>query len=334
MIELRLLRHALALSQFRNFARAAEALDMAQPTLSRSIAALESGLGVRLFDRGRKSLEPTAFGRVLLERSEALLSGEADLRREIQLLAGLEAGYLTIGAGPYPGEVSVATAAARLVSAHPRLRMEVLTVSPREVVTGVLAGRFDVGVADVGALDDEPRLRLQPLGPHQIYLACRPGHPLTRIRDLTLEKVLAFPLVSTLMRGDVATTAARGGALGSADPHTGDFTPAIHVNSYAVARQIARQSDALFPGALSMLAPDVEAGHLVRLAFHIPVMRTSYRLMHLRDRTVSPAAQAFMDLLLAVEAELMAREAEVGRVARRRREVRRHRPSTRKTASR
>ena len=73
MLELRLLRHALALSQFRNFARAAEALDMAQPTLSRSIAALESGLGVRLFDRGRKGLEPTAFGRVLLERGEALL---------------------------------------------------------------------------------------------------------------------------------------------------------------------------------------------------------------------------------------------------------------------
>jgi hypothetical protein len=40
-------------------------------------------------------------------------------------------------------------------------------------------------------------------------------------------------------------------------------------------------------------------------------MRTSYRLMHLADRTVSPAAQAFMDVLLAVEAELMAREAEV-----------------------
>jgi DNA-binding transcriptional LysR family regulator len=216
--------------------------------------------------------------------------------------------------------------------------MEVLTVSPREVVTGVLAGRFDVGVADVGALDDEPRLRLQPLGPHQIHLACRPGHPLTRIPDVTLEKVLAFPLVSTLMRGDVATTAARGGALGSADPHTGDFTPAIHVNSYAIARQIARQSDALFPGTLSMLTPDVEAGQLVRLAFHIPVMRTSYRLMHLADRTLSPAAQAFMDLLLAVEAELMASEAEVAAevatVARRRREVRRRRQSARKTGSR
>jgi hypothetical protein len=83
-----------------------------------------------------------------------------------------------------------------------------------------------------------------------------------------------------------------------------------------------------------MLAPDVEAGHLVRLPFHIPVMRTSCRPMHLADRTVSPAAQAFMDLLLAVEAELMAREAELGALARRRGEVRRQRPSARKTGSR
>ena len=145
--------------------------------------------------------------------------------------------------------------------------------------------------------------------------------------------MLAFPLVSTLLRGDIATTVARVGALGSADPHTGDFTPAIHVDSFAIARQIARQSDALFPGTLSMLAPDVEAGRLVRLAFAIPVMRTSYSLMHLRDRTVSPAAQAFMDLLLAIEAELMAREAEDGALARRRREVRRRRPSARKTGT-
>jgi hypothetical protein len=41
----------------------------------------------------------------------------------------------------------------------------------------------------------------------------------------------------------------------------------------------------------------------VRLAFQIPVMRTSYSLVRLRDRTVSPAAQAFTDLLRAVEAE-------------------------------
>jgi len=72
----------------RNFARAAEALGLTQPTLSRSIAALERDLGVRLFERSHKGATPTVFGRVLLERGAIVLEREAEVRREIQLLAG------------------------------------------------------------------------------------------------------------------------------------------------------------------------------------------------------------------------------------------------------
>ncbi|MBK9703489.1 MAG: LysR family transcriptional regulator [Betaproteobacteria bacterium] len=70
-IELRLLRHAIALGKHRNFARAAEALNLTQPTLSRSIATLEEALGVVLFDRSHKGVTPTPFGRVLPSRSSA-----------------------------------------------------------------------------------------------------------------------------------------------------------------------------------------------------------------------------------------------------------------------
>jgi DNA-binding transcriptional LysR family regulator len=308
MIDLKLIRDALTLGEYRNFARAADALRVAQPTLSRSIASLERRLGVRLFDRDRKGLETTAFGRILLERGEALLRSEADIRREIHLLAGLEAGLLRVAAGPYAGEVSAATAAARLISAHPRLRVEVLTASPQEVISEVLAGRFDLGIADVGPQGAHTRLHRQPLGPHRLYLACRPGHALTRVEKLTLQDVLAFPLASTLLRGEVRITQAWQGAFGSTDPRTGDFTPAILVNSLAMAREIARRSDALFLGTASMIAPEVEARRLVRLAFRMRAMRTGYSLFWLRDRSVSPAARAFMDALLAVEAELLAPE--------------------------
>ncbi|MBK6454158.1 MAG: LysR family transcriptional regulator, partial [Proteobacteria bacterium] len=94
MIDLRLMRHAIALARYRNFARAARALHVTQPTMSRSIAALERTLGVRLFDRNSRGVQPTEFGRLLLERGRRLLADEADLRREMLLVAGLEAGHL------------------------------------------------------------------------------------------------------------------------------------------------------------------------------------------------------------------------------------------------
>lgn len=304
MIELRLIQHALAVGRFRNFARAAEALHLTQPTLSRSIAALEEELGVKLFDRNNKGVEPTAFGRVLLERGKALLGDAGALRREIELLAGIEVGTLTIGAGPYPGNVSVAGAIARLVRRHPRLAVEVSALAPEAVVSGVLGGRFDLGVVATTGLDDERRLAFEPLPQHAVYLACRPEHPLAARKGIALDDVLAYPLVAPPLRGEGLVAMLKEKALGRLDPESGDFMPAITVNSLDLARLIAMESDALFPGTASMLAHDVAAGRLVRLDFRIPVMTTAYGFVYLRDRTLSPAARAFMDAMRAVEAEV------------------------------
>jgi len=319
VIEFRHLRHALALARFRNFARAAEALQLTQPSLTRSIATLEAALGVRLFDRDKKGIEATAFGRLLLERGAALLASEGDLRREIELLAGLETGNLSVGAGPYPAEISVGKAVTRLLRAHPRLKVEVLTGAPDEIARRVVAGQFDIGIADPGALDDVQRVHVEPLPPHKVYLACRPGHPLAALHDLTLESILRFPLGSTLLSGATAAAAGADQRAGRLDPATGKFTPAVFVDSLALARQIARDSDVLFPGTASMLVEDVEAGRLVRLDFHIPLMRTEYGIMTLRSRSLSPAARAFIEHLREVEAEMAGLDDRERPAARRRR---------------
>ena len=304
VIELRLIRHALALGQHRNFARAAEALKLSQPSLSRSIAALEQALGVPLFDRSHKGVVPTVFGRVLLERGEAVLRREADLRREIQLLAGLEEGVLAIGAGPYASEISVATAVARVARAHPRLKIEILTAGPTEVVRDVFAERIDVGIADVTGLSEDPRLVVEPLPVHRVYLACRPEHPLTKEAGLSVSRVLEFPLVTSLLRGTAAATAISRDAVARPDVQAAsEFVPQILVNSLALARLIARNSDALVPATSGMIAEDISSGHLVRLDFDVPAMRTSYGLVYLRDRTLAPAAQVFIEALRVVERE-------------------------------
>lgn len=303
-IELRHLRHAIALGKHGNFARAAEALNLTQPTLSRSIAALEEALGVPLFDRSHKGVTPTPFGRVLLERGEDVVRGEFNLRREIALLAGLEVGSLAVGAGPYASEVSVAAAVARVVNAHPNLQIRVTTSDPVEVVRDVLAQRIDVGIAERAGPDSDERLSIEPIPSHPIVLACRPGHPLVRLSHLAPAQIMNFPLVTTLLRGAAAATAHSLGATTSLKGSgSGDFAPQLSVNSLSLARLIARQSNALFPGTAGMLAEDVAAGHLVVLDFSVPAMRTNYGVIYLRGRTLAPAAKAFIAALHTVETE-------------------------------
>jgi len=303
-IELRLIRHAIAVGQHGNFARAAEALHLTQPSLSRSIAALEDTLGVPLFDRTPKGVTPTTFGRVLLERGETVLQREADLRHEIALLAGLEVGSRVVCAAPYMNEVLIARAIGRIAAAHPKLRIDCRSVHPFEVVRQVLAGEADLGMANLFGLDRESRIAVEPLPSRRVYLACRPGHPLTRIADPSLAQALQFPLVTTRLRGEQAALAAsRGLPELSADGMQEDYVPQVLVNSVALARVIAQESDMLVPGTWAVLADDVVRGRLVRLSCTAPAMRTTDGMLYLRDRSLSPAARAFLATLRQVEAE-------------------------------
>lgn len=298
MIETRLLRHALALGKHCNFARAAEALHITQPTLSRSIAALEDQLGVRLFDRTNKGAMPTVFGRILLERGAALLRGEAGLRREIQLLAGGEAGELIVSAGPYSAEGVVAIALGRLARVHPRLRIRCLSDQAPAVMRAVLDEQVDVGVAAISTLDEDPRLAVEAAPAQRIYLGCRPGHPLTQGAPLTLPRVLEFPLVTTMLLGEPALIAASGSTDAPAEAIRGAvYTPQILVSTIAAARTIARESDAVVPGSALALSEDVAHGRLVLLDLPLPLSINKAGILTLRDRTLSPAASRFIAVL-------------------------------------
>ena len=299
-------RQALVLARHGNYARAAEALGIAQPNLTRSIAALERSLGVRLFDRGRGGAVPTALGRVFVERAEGLLRGDADLRRELQLLAALASGALTIVCGPYAAEAAVAEAIARLVAAHPALRVECTVMAPDRALAEVLAGHADIGVATDAGLEPEVELVAERFAPLRVHLACRPGHPLADQPGLTLERRCstrwsrpgcAVPTPCRCCRVSCRTATRRCRAR--------VLVPPIIVNSLAMGRRIARGSDGCFParrttGGRLWCRPAAAA------RYRRCPLSNAHSAYHRRDRPLAPAALAFLDRLRAVEARTAA----------------------------
>jgi len=312
MLDLRLLTQAATLARHRNFARAAEALHMTQPALSRSIAGLESTLGEKLFNRTQQGVEPTSYGQMLLARAQALLDGAVELERDFQLMRGLEIGDLHIGAGAYPAELSVGRAVGQLMSRHPRLRINLTTTDLRAIIDGVLTRRLDLAVVELSLVDRDPRIATEALPAHPGVFYCRSGHPLESEATPTVERVLAFPFAGPRMPKRVAESFLNLAKAGAIDPDSGDYLPPIKVDSVQVAKQVVLGSDAIGVAPLPLIEADLDSGRIILLPLRLPWMHTAYGFVYLRDRELSPAAQAFMTELRSVENELSGREHGVG----------------------
>lgn len=311
MIDLRLLQNAVTLARYRNFARAAEALGMSQPALSRSISGFETTLGAQLFKRTRTGVEPTAFGERLLARGSALLSDANELERELALMQGNEVGLLRIGAGTYAAEICVGPTLARLASRYPGLRVEMNTSSWRTVLEEVLSGRLDFAVMETSVAEHHPRLRMESLPPHEAALFCRADHPLAKKIPRVLDEVFAYPFVCTKLPARAAHVFYRMANKGAIDAETGDYLPPIQVDTLALAKAVTLSSDAVSLAPLCLLGAELQAGRIEILPFNEPWLQTSYGFVSLKDRAMSPATHAFMAEAKVVEREIVAAEKRV-----------------------
>lgn len=307
-IDLRTLRHVVVLARQRNFARAAEQLHLSQPALSRSIARLEETLGIPLFDRTREGVVPTAYGRVVIERGVEILRRSQELKRELDLMQGVEMGDLSIVAGPFPHAISAGVALQHLLSQHGGLRVRLAQQNPRNAVQQVLEGSVDLGIADLSDWQDDSRLQTEALPRHVGLWIVRADHPLTRRRTLSLADVLEYRVACAVLPRQFADILGDCPTAGQLDLDHGMFYPAVTLDSMSFGPAIAASSDVVMLTTIGIAAKGLEKGELTVLNLHLPWQQTGYGFLLRRGRTPSPAALAYMACVRAVEAEAMAEE--------------------------
>jgi len=202
-VDLRKLRYFVAVAEQLHFGRAAEALHIAQPVLSRQIRALEDELKAQLFVRDKRATELTPAGRQLLAEAVQLLASAEALRRRVARAARGD-GSFTIGF--MPG--LIVTEAVRAMSArHPQLIVTVVRTGYDDQTEVIRDGRADVSYlrlpADLRGLRvlellAEPRVAALPAG-HRLA-----GKDQISIADLADEHLLQDPAAVPEWR-DIAT---------------------------------------------------------------------------------------------------------------------------------
>jgi DNA-binding transcriptional LysR family regulator len=217
-VHLRDLRYFVTVAEHLHFTRAAEALFISQPALSKQIRALETQLRAPLFDRDRQQVHLTAAGQALLPRARAVLDAWWAAETDLAAAAAQQAATLIIGMSTGPGRGLLPAVRARMSAAAPGVRLQLRQV-PWDDPTGGVAtdgpGRTDAAFVWMPVptperfarltVAAEPRLLAMPAG-HRLA-----GRDSVDIGELLDEPFLALPATSGDLRDHWLATEARSG---------------------------------------------------------------------------------------------------------------------------
>ncbi|MEQ8786090.1 MAG: LysR family transcriptional regulator [Pirellulaceae bacterium] len=298
MFEIRELRHLLSIEEFRHFGRAARAVGLSQPALTKSLQRIEQSLGAQLFERSRRHVRPTAIGAEVLARARRLVEEAEDLKRAVDAMSGAATGGVTIGVGPAMSETYVAAAIAE-VAQRQGTQIVVRVDNWQQLSDWLIAGEIDFYVADVGAARIDGRCHHTSLPQQQFVWYCRRGHPLAgrRRKTVSREDLVRFPIATPKMPSWAtewfAAAFGEQGAAGLPRPF-----PAVICESYGMLKQLVASSDCISAALRQTLASELADRLLVVLPVDAPELTTQAGIVRLLDRTLPPLAE---ELIAAIE---------------------------------
>lgn len=267
-------------------------MGVSQPTLSRSIQEIERQLGVQLFDRSRRHVEPTSFGSLVLGSARRVALDIAELKREIALLKGLNVGELTIGVGPVVAQTWIGDAVGRLIAKHPELKLHILNIDWFDIPAALHERRTDFAIGEMQEATEDPDIAVEPLPHRSACFYCRTGHPLQRIKKPTLRDIGEYPLVAPKLPKRVNDFLARGRAMGHLAEGGQYFEPRIQCQNLEAILQVVESSNAVGIATTATISSLVEIRNVLIIPFHAAWLRTNYAIMRLRERSLAPAASA------------------------------------------
>lgn len=302
MLDVQQLRLITSIAEAGSLARAARALGMGQPNLTRALAAIEADLRAPLFERDRRGVLPTDMCRAVLAEAGPILRRIDQLNGQLGALRGGQEQDLVIAAGPYVAECLCLDAIARMLAEWPAVRLRMATANWAEVPRMVREREAALGVVSVADLGEAPDLLVERLRPHLALFLVRPGHPLAALARPDMTDLMAWPLISPgrvphLHQGPMAT--ARAAAVAAGKAHQAH--PAVIVEQPHLALGLVARSDAVTIASHVVAARVIAAGEFVAVRLHEPWMRGEWGIIRLRSHRPCAAEEAFLEHLRAAD---------------------------------
>jgi DNA-binding transcriptional LysR family regulator len=284
------LRYFLAAAEHGSFSAAAEALLMAQPSLSDQIRRLEAELGVPLFTRAGRRLVLTEAGRMLQPEAERTLGAAeqaAESVREVRTLEGGTASFGTFGSAHH---YLLGGLVQDFRKRHPKVRVRVVGQNSAEVADAVRDGRLEAGL--IALPIEDHGLEVRPSIREENHFVS--ADPARVAEPKTIEEIAAGPLILydarwgavDPMRRQLVERAQQAGVRIEPDIEVEYLTAALDLAARGLGDTIADPSVLVTRGYSRRL-------HSVSLD---PPLYDTFAFVTRRNAHLSPATRAFMEL--------------------------------------
>lgn len=290
-MELQQLLYFRKVAELQHFTRAAEALAVSQPALSRAVGRLEGELGVRLFEREGRSVRLNRYGRIFLGRVERILQEVETARHEMADLSGTERGTVALAFLHTLGVKLVPDLLRQFRRDHPAIGFQLWQNASEGLLKQLEAGEIDLCLASPFQRNEPATVEWVDLFTEELYLVVPPDHPLAGRGTAALREVADSDFIalkpSTGLRQISDELCRQAG-----------FTPHIRFEGEEVATIRGLVQSGL---GVALLPAMAESERLGAEWLHVstPVCRRTIGLAWRKDRYLSGAAQLFRDFVQA-----------------------------------
>jgi DNA-binding transcriptional LysR family regulator len=277
----------------RSVLRAANAAHMTQPGATKLLRELEETMGVELFERHPRGVEPTWYGEVLIRHARSVL---AELQHAYDEVSALKAGLT--GQAMIGTEVTAATnlvpqAVALLKKRFPQIRINIEMEFSEVLVQRLQEGKLDMIVARIRNPDDLAELHYAPLAEAQHGLFARVGHPLVKRKALSWNELAPqtwiLPPKGNVMRNQFTQL--------FLERKLALPTDVVESSSLPVITSLLQISDMIAPLAREPVRPYCIAGALEPLPFELDLKLGPAAIVTRRGERLSPGARAMLQAL-------------------------------------
>ncbi len=281
----------MAVAQAGSMGKAARHLNTSQPNISKSIADLEQALGVRLLDRHRQGIEPTEYGRALLDGGAAVFDELRQTVKSIEFLADPAAGEVRVGCNPLLAASFVTAVVDRLSQRYPRVVFHVVTGFVEALRHQLSQRTVDLLVArKLGPIADE-RLGFEFLFDDSCVVVAGAQSPWARRRRIGLAELVNESWVLPPPGSGMASIAMEAFVAKGLDyPRMTVVTDSPHVRMSLLA---TGRFLTIFPA--STVRFPTQRPELKVLPVELPMAVVANGIVTLKNRTLSPLAKLFID---------------------------------------